>query len=74
MIKVKALKNFEKVIDNTIGRPRKEGETWEVSEDRLKTIQKFTLPLVEVVEDVRTASLEKRAEKKIVRRKKAVQK
>lgn len=50
MIKVRATKQFENVIDNEIKRPRKEGEVWEVNNVRLKQLQDFG-GLVEVVEE-----------------------
>lgn len=75
MIKVRALMNFEKIIDNEVGRTRKAGEEWLVSKVRLEQLQKFPMPLIQVVEEIKEeATLEKKAGQKIVRRKKAVQK
>ena len=64
-MKVKALKTFEMVIDNEVGRERKLGEEWEVSEKRLAELQAYPVKLVEVIG---TASLEKKVEKKVVKR------
>lgn len=33
-MKVRATKQFESIIDGAIGRPRKEGEEWEVDQER----------------------------------------
>lgn len=48
-MKVKANKNFESIIDATIGRVRKNGEVWEVSEQRAKVLLEHNL--VSVVEE-----------------------
>lgn len=34
MVRVRATKEFESLIDGAIGRPRKEGEEWEVDQAR----------------------------------------
>ena len=69
MVKVKALKEFEKVIDTEVGRPRKEGEVWEVTKERLHTLNGYMPRLIIILEEVKqTASLEKKARKKVVKR------
>lgn len=70
MVKVKATKEFEKVIDTEVQRPRKEGEIWEVSKERLHILNGHMPRLIVILEEVKQiASLEKKAEKKIVKRK-----
>ena len=69
MVKVKALKEFEKVIDTEVNRPRREGEEWEVSKDRLHTLNGHMPRLIMILEEVKdNASLEKKAKKKVVKR------
>lgn len=56
-MKLKAKQEFEKIIDSTIGRVRKNGEIFEVSEDRAMVLLKANLveiveePKIEVVEE-----------------------
>ena len=62
-MKVKALKPFETCIDKTTGRPRHEGEVFEADKERAD--QLLGLGLVEVVEEIRTETLEKKVKKTI---------
>lgn len=48
-MKVRANKNFESIIDATIGRVRKAGEEWEVNEQRAKLL--LDHKLVSIVEE-----------------------
>lgn len=48
-MKLKALQEFERIVDSTIGRTRKNGEIFEVSEERAKVL--LNANLVEVVEE-----------------------
>lgn len=51
LMKLKALKSFEKMIDATIGRTRNEGEIFEVDKDRAKILLEHNL-VEEVVEEI----------------------
>jgi len=64
-MKAKATKHFEHYTDKTVGRVRREGEIFEVDEGRAELLER--MGLIEIVERIRTESLEKREKKKTVR-------
>lgn len=55
MFRVKATKEFEKIIDNEVGRPRTEGEEWLVSAVRLKQLQEYGGLVTVIGEEVKKA-------------------
>lgn len=61
-MKLKAKKEFEKIIDSTIGRVRKNGEIFEVSEDRAMVLLKANL--VEIVEEPKKEVVEEKIAEK----------
>lgn len=65
-MKVRALKDFGKIIDTDINRVRAEGEEWIIDEIRYETIKKYEeakeLKLIEVVEEEKTKKTKKKAE------------
>lgn len=68
-MKVKAKQEFELIIDATIGRTRKLGEEWEVSEERAKVLLEHNL--VNVVEEPHAEEVAEVKPKKRGRPKKA---
>lgn len=71
MVKVKALNAMTNVLDNEIGRYRKLGEEWSVSEERAKILlgeNSQNKIYVEVVEDTELKSLKETPKKKIKKR------
>lgn len=62
-MKVKANTKFESIIDKTIGRPRKNGEVFEVSEERAKLLMDHNLILI-VEEEPKEEIKEEKPKKK----------
>ena len=50
-MKLRALKSFEKIIDGSIGRPRKNGEIFEVDQKRAELL--LSHKLVEIVPELK---------------------
>lgn len=46
MVRVRATKKFEGLIDGAIGRTRKEGEEWEVDEARAEHLAKHGVAII----------------------------
>lgn len=57
-MKVRAKQEFELMIDATIGRTRKLGEEWEVSEERAKVLLEHNLVTVVEEPEIRVAAPE----------------
>lgn len=55
---VKATKNFEKVIDNEVGRVRQEGEMWEVSKFRYDQLKAYGGLIEDVIQDAQEPTKE----------------
>lgn len=62
-MKVQAKIHFERVTDVTVGRPRKAGEIFEVSEERAKVLLEHNLVSV-LPEEENTEEKEKKPRKK----------
>lgn len=72
-MKVKANKSFERITDLTIGRPRKDGEIFEVDESRAKVLlDRNLVSVVEEKEEVKEKAKEdKKTAKKPVKKPRA---